>query len=121
MLVSERIQQIWAVNRVAKGKSIEQRQRESFIDKAIDPALLKCYAQKVVFVEADLAAHRLGLHDNLYHDVRYTSYLPQLSLTVWAFIDLRIYDHNYSQCLASRLQSICVIIRVQHHGHAEYR
>jgi hypothetical protein len=119
MLVSERVQKIWAVNRVGKGKSIEQRQRESFIDKGIDPGLLTCHAQKVVFVEADLAAHCLGLHDDLYHDVRRTSHWSLLLLTILAFIDMYIHNHNNSQCLAPRLQSICDIIRVEHQGNAE--
>ena len=85
MLASERIQKIWAVNRAGKEKTIEQRQRESFVDKGIDPELLRCYAEKVVFVEADLGAHRLGLNDNLYHDVRRTSHLPLLLLTLTGF------------------------------------
>ena len=85
MLASERIQKIWAVNRDEKEKTIEQRQRASFVDKGIDPELLRCYAEKVVFVEADLGAHRLGLNDNLYHDVRRTSHLPILLLTLMGF------------------------------------
>lgn len=70
MLADERVERIWAVNRHSKVKSISERQRESFLDKALDIELLKLEGGKLVFVEAELSQDRLGLDKHLYDQVR---------------------------------------------------
>lgn len=63
-----RIQRVWAVNRGSQGnQTIVERQRASFIDKALEPSLLE--GDKVRFVEAVLSAHHLGLDESLYNEV----------------------------------------------------
>lgn len=64
----ERIERIWAVNRRSKGEqSIAERQRASFLDKALDCSLLR--SEKVRFVECELSADNMGLDEAFYNEV----------------------------------------------------
>lgn len=70
MLEDDRVERVWAVNRRAKGSTIEERQQAAFEDKGLDPELLqKNLGGKLVFVEAQLHEEGLGLDKRLYHDV----------------------------------------------------
>lgn len=72
MLEDSKVERIWAVNRGSKGgKSLFERQHESFVDKGIDPTNLKTNTEsgRVRFIEADLSADRLGLDEELYNEV----------------------------------------------------
>lgn len=68
LLSDERIERVWAVNRPSKGKILFERQKEAFVDKALDPLLLE--HPKLRLVEADLTQDRLGLSEHQYDEVR---------------------------------------------------
>jgi len=71
MLVDERVECVWAVNRRSPSGTILERQRESFADKGLDVDLSEQIARgKLVFIEADLSQERLGLDKRLYREVR---------------------------------------------------
>lgn len=78
LLENPNVENVWAVNRARKNDlSLLERQRQSFMDKAIDPVLLDDAVQngKVVFVEAQLDAEKLGLNDELYAQILSTTTL----------------------------------------------
>lgn len=67
LIADENIERVFAVNRSSKAKSLLERQREAFADKAIDLSLLD--HEKLRLVESDLSASQLGLDDTRYHEV----------------------------------------------------
>ena len=80
LLENPKVGQIWAVNRGSRGgKTLLDRQRESFVDKELDTGLLERNVRegRVEFVEAELSSEKLGLKDELYEKVRRSSFSRQ--------------------------------------------
>lgn len=66
---NDRVERVWALNRKpnAGGKSLHQRQLDSFNDKSLDTDLL--YHPKLVLLESDLTEEKLGLSEEVYYEV----------------------------------------------------
>lgn len=82
MLAEDRVEWVWAVNWHSKGESISERQRESFVGKALDVELLKLEEGKLVYVEAELSENILGLDKHLYQ-ARSSSLPHETVLNFW--------------------------------------
>ena len=68
LLGVENVGRVYALNRPSSGpKSMLERHRERFKDKALDVSLLA--SKKLVFVEGDAALPNLGMADNTYNEV----------------------------------------------------
>lgn len=62
---------IYALNRLSKRASVEERQRSSFEDRGLDTDLLD--SQKLVYIEGDASKEQLGLDQKLYEEVKFPS------------------------------------------------
>lgn len=104
LLADERIERVWAVNRPSRGKSLPERQREAFVEKAIDVALLT--QEKLRLVEADLSADNLGLSEPLYDEVGDFAVWCSVQKADLVLLD-PLNDHpHHLQCVAPRFQSL---------------
>ena len=78
LLEAENVEQVYALNRPSSGsKSMLERHRERFEDKALDVSLLA--SEKLVFLEGDAASPSLGMTENTYNEVSHASYSSRLS------------------------------------------
>lgn len=68
LLKDSRVSKIYAYNRPSKSATtLQDRQRDAFIDKGFDPKLLK--SEKLVYMEGDAALPLLGLTSKSYDEV----------------------------------------------------
>jgi Male sterility protein len=67
LLEHEDVERVYALNRPSGSKSMLERHRERFADKALDANLLS--SKKLVFVEGDAASPNLGLSKHTYEEV----------------------------------------------------
>jgi hypothetical protein len=64
------VRKVYAYNRSSKtSASIFDRQKDAFVDRGFDSALLGL--EKLVFVEGNSALPKLGLQDSLFEEVTY--------------------------------------------------
>ena len=78
LLEAENVERVYALNRPSSGsKSMFDRHRERFEDKALDDSLLA--SVKLVFLEGDAASPNLGMAENTYNEVSHASYSSRLS------------------------------------------
>ncbi|KZP06375.1 acetyl-CoA synthetase-like protein [Athelia psychrophila] len=69
LLNNAQVGQVYAYNRPSKGDvTVQDRQREAFVDKAFDTTLLE--SEKLVYVEGDAALPNLGLSSELYDQIQ---------------------------------------------------
>ncbi|KAG8701413.1 hypothetical protein FRC08_004091 [Ceratobasidium sp. 394] len=75
ILANARIERVWALNRKSSrdGRSLRQRQQDAFLDKQLDAILLD--TPKLVLLEGDIAAEKLGLPSDIYEEIKSTSSL----------------------------------------------
>ncbi|KZP19768.1 NAD(P)-binding protein [Athelia psychrophila] len=69
LLKNAQIGYVYAYNRPSKGDiTVQDRQRDAFVDKSFDTMLLE--SEKLVYVEGDAALPNLGLSSELYEQIR---------------------------------------------------
>ncbi|KAF8192961.1 putative aminoadipate reductase [Pholiota molesta] len=69
LLRDPRVKRVYVLNRPSSGsKSVQERQAERFVDKALDTSLLA--SERLVFLEGDALQKNLGLSDNVYDEIR---------------------------------------------------
>ncbi|KAG9126233.1 hypothetical protein FRC07_004313 [Ceratobasidium sp. 392] len=75
LLASDQVERIWALNRKSSGtgRTIRQRQFDAFEDKRLNVALLD--SPKLVLLESDITAEKLGLPSEIYEEINSTSSL----------------------------------------------
>ena len=67
LLSNADVRKIYAYNRSSRTSASFDRQKDAFVDRGLDSALL-CL-EKLVFVEGDCALPKLGLQDGLFEEV----------------------------------------------------
>ncbi|KAF8311712.1 acetyl-CoA synthetase-like protein [Clavulina sp. PMI_390] len=71
LIQSDRFDRVWALNRLGpQGQRSLERQRASFIDKGIDPALLE--HEKLRVVDTDTSADLLGVDHEVYQEISHS-------------------------------------------------
>ena len=80
LLEAENVERVYALNRPSSGsKSLFERHRERFEDKALDVSLLA--SEKLVFVAGDAASPNLGMTADTYNEVSYHCHVAYSSNT----------------------------------------
>lgn len=90
MVENPAVVRIFTYNRPGRhGADIQSRHREMFEDRGLDMALLD--SEKIVYLEGDAAAPRLGLPDDVYEEVRTPYHYPRFALLIYCSVQLHGY------------------------------
>lgn len=107
LLLDSQVKTVYAFNRPTSGsKTIQDRQAERFVDKALDVSLLS--SNRLIYLEGEASHRNLGLEEAVYHEVCILTFVLELSISFICFEAVRKYNHHNTQRLAIRFQPIVV-------------
>ena len=87
LLLDSRVKTVYAFNRPTSGsKTIQERQVERFVDKALDVSLLS--SDRLVYLEGEASHKNLGLKEAVYHEVCFLNFHSFLS---------HLFDFSYAK------------------------
>ncbi|KAA1470564.1 acetyl-CoA synthetase-like protein [Dentipellis sp. KUC8613] len=93
LIANPKVARVYAVNRKSNGKTLLERQKEALISRGLSSALAT--HEKVVLVEADIAAQNLGVSAGLYEELQHS--VTHIIHNAWRVdfkVSLRSFESN---------------------------